>query len=62
MTLRETGTGTIADPYACAHCGTAQHYHGLRYLPGVGLHGWQRPDEDLMKQRMQARRAAKEQQ
>lgn len=60
--IRETGTGVIATPFACAHCGTPEHHHGWQYLPGVGLHQWRRPDENLMKRRMHARRAAKEQQ
>ncbi|APY88225.1 hypothetical protein DCW30_05595 [Streptomyces alfalfae] len=47
----------VAEPYGCAHCGDAERHHGKQYLSGMGLHGWVRPSDVQVKERMLARRA-----
>ncbi|MGX1221944.1 hypothetical protein [Streptomyces ambofaciens] len=49
----------MSEPFGCAHCGVTQRSHGRRYLTGAGMHGWERPSEEQVKDRMLARRAAR---
>ncbi|MFE2353416.1 hypothetical protein [Streptomyces parvulus] len=49
----------VSEPFGCAHCGVVQRVHGRRYLTGAGMHGWERPSEEQVKDRMLARRAAR---
>ncbi|MFE0819115.1 hypothetical protein [Streptomyces sp. NPDC058847] len=49
----------VSEPYGCAHCGVVQRVHGRRYMTGAGMHGWERPSEEQVKDRMLARRAAR---
>jgi hypothetical protein len=49
----------VSEPFGCAHCGVTQRSHGRRYLTGAGMHGWERPSEEQVKDRMLARRAAR---
>jgi hypothetical protein len=48
----------VSEPFGCAHCGAAKRVHGRRYIGGVGMHGWERPSDEQVKDRMLARRAA----
>lgn len=48
--------GTAPTPFGCRWCGTEQGGHGRRWMPGKGLHGWERPTERQIKARMVARR------
>ncbi|MFC8832299.1 hypothetical protein ACFT8V_03755 [Streptomyces griseoincarnatus] len=49
----------VSEPFGCAHCGAAKRVHGRRYIGGVGMHGWERPSDEQVKDRMLARRAAR---
>ncbi|NUS79127.1 MAG: hypothetical protein HOV70_23405 [Streptomyces sp.] len=49
----------VSEPFGCAHCGVVQRVHGRRYVTGAGMHGWERPSEEQVKDRMLARRAAR---
>jgi hypothetical protein len=51
----------VIDPYGCTHCGEAKNVHGNRWHRAAGLHQWEKPTNQQMKDRMQARRATKEQ-
>ncbi|MFD9249569.1 hypothetical protein [Streptomyces bottropensis] len=51
--------GTAPTPYGCRWCGTEQGGHGRRWIPGKGMHAWERPTEAQIKARMLARRAAR---
>lgn len=48
----------VSEPFGCAHCGEVKRSHGRRYIGGVGMHGWERPSDEQVKDRMLARRAA----
>ncbi|MGW7495414.1 hypothetical protein ACWGKA_14080 [Streptomyces luteogriseus] len=49
----------VSEPFGCRHCGTAKRSHGRRYLGGVGMHAWERPSDEQVKDRMLARRVAR---
>ncbi|MFB6934529.1 hypothetical protein [Streptomyces chartreusis] len=49
----------VSEPYGCTYCGVAQRSHGRRYLGSVGVHAWERPTDEQVKDRMLARRAAR---
>lgn len=49
----------VSEPYGCAHCGVTKRSHGRRYVSGAGMHGWERPADEQVKDRMLARRAAR---
>ncbi|MFC7880435.1 hypothetical protein ACFUVV_00900 [Streptomyces sp. NPDC057376] len=49
----------VSEPYGCAHCGVTKRSHGRRYISGAGMHGWARPSDEQVKDRMLARRAAR---
>lgn len=49
----------VSEPFGCAHCGEAKRVHGRRYISGVGVHGWERPSDEQVRERMLARRAAR---
>lgn len=49
----------VSDPYGCTHCGVVKRSHGRRYIGGAGMHGWERPSDEQVKDRMLARRAAR---
>ncbi|WP_432156113.1 hypothetical protein [Streptomyces sp. bgisy153] len=49
----------LVDPTACRHCGINQREHARRWTTGVGWHTWTLPEQDLIKARMLARRAAR---
>jgi hypothetical protein len=46
-------------PYNCRYCGEPADSHDRRYHHRVGLHTWQGPDLQLIRERMLARRAAR---
>jgi len=48
----------VSEPYGCAHCGVERRSHGRRYIGGAGMHAWERPADEQVKDRMLARRAA----
>jgi hypothetical protein len=47
--------GTAPTPFGCRWCGTEQDEHGRRWMPGKGVHSWERPTERQIKARMLAR-------
>jgi hypothetical protein len=49
----------VSEPYGCAYCGAAKRFHGRRYISGAGMHAWERPSDEQVKDRMLARRAAR---
>lgn len=49
----------VSEPYGCAYCGTPKRFHGRRYISGAGMHGWERPSDEQVKDRMLARRVAR---
>ena len=49
----------VSEPYGCTHCGHTKRSHGRQYLSGVGMHAWERPTDEQVKDRMLARRAAR---
>jgi hypothetical protein len=49
----------VSEPYGCTYCGVAKGFHGRRYIGGAGMHGWERPSDEQVKDRMLARRAAR---
>lgn len=51
--------GHAPTPFGCRWCGTEQGGHGRRWMPGKGLHRWERPTEAQIKARMLARRNAR---
>jgi hypothetical protein len=51
--------GTAPTPFGCRWCGTEQGGHGRRWIPGKGMHAWERPTEAQIKARMMARRNAR---
>lgn len=51
--------GNAPTPFGCRWCGTEQGGHGRRWMPGKGMHGWERPTERQTKARMLARRNAR---
>lgn len=51
--------GTPPTPYGCRWCGIEQGGHGRRWIPGKGMHAWERPTERQIKARMLARRNAR---
>jgi hypothetical protein len=50
----------MTEPSACTHCGIPRRRHFQRWRDGVGWHKWIAPTQDQIKERMLARRAAKE--
>jgi hypothetical protein len=48
--------GTAPTPFGCRWCGVEQSGHGRRWIPGKGMHVWDRPTEAQVKARMLARR------
>ncbi|WP_448333546.1 hypothetical protein [Streptomyces sp. DSM 41534] len=44
-------------PYGCSWCGTERQRHGRRWTPIIGVHQWQQPSQDKIKERMLRRRA-----
>ncbi|MGJ5831355.1 hypothetical protein [Streptomyces ossamyceticus] len=48
----------VSEPYGCAHCGAERRSHGRRYIGGAGMHAWERPSDEQVKDRMLARRVA----
>ncbi|MFJ4703174.1 hypothetical protein ACIP5N_33995 [Streptomyces sp. NPDC088768] len=46
-------------PYGCRWCGTERAHHGMQYLRGRGVHGWEQPTQAQILARMKARRAAR---
>jgi hypothetical protein len=48
--------GTAPTPFGCRWCGIEQGGHGRRWMPGKGVHGWERPTQRQIKARMVARR------
>lgn len=44
----------------CRWCSIDQHGHGRQYVEPIGWHQWQQPTQQQIKDRMLARRAAKE--
>jgi hypothetical protein len=51
--------GTAPAPFGCRWCGVEQGGHGRRWIPGKGMHSWERPTERQIKARMLARRNAR---
>ncbi|MGW5123214.1 hypothetical protein ACWEQ7_03960 [Streptomyces sp. NPDC004069] len=49
----------VSEPFGCQHCGAAKRCHGRRYVGGAGMHAWERPTDEQVKDRMLARRAAR---
>ncbi|MFF8997083.1 hypothetical protein ACF1GW_30885 [Streptomyces achromogenes] len=49
----------VSEPGGCTHCGVTKRGHGRRYISGVGMHAWERPTDEQVKDRMLARRAAR---
>ncbi|NEY33035.1 hypothetical protein GTU99_12675 [Streptomyces sp. PRKS01-65] len=49
----------VSEPYGCAYCGVGQRSHGRRYIGGAGMHAWERPSDEQVKDRMLARRTAR---
>jgi len=49
----------VSEPYGCTHCGEAKRVHGRRYIATAGVHSWERPSDEQVKDRMLARRAAR---
>ncbi|MEU3529406.1 hypothetical protein AB0E62_37135 [Streptomyces sp. NPDC038707] len=49
----------VSEPFGCTHCGVTKRGHGRRYISGVGMHAWERPTDEQVKDRMLARRAAR---
>ncbi|MEV7793364.1 hypothetical protein AB0O68_15430 [Streptomyces sp. NPDC087512] len=49
----------VSEPFGCAYCGVVKRSHGRRYITGAGMHGWTRPSDEQVKDRMLARRAAR---
>ncbi|WP_085921592.1 hypothetical protein, partial [Streptomyces fradiae] len=50
----------FAEPSGCTHCGVPKHHHGLRGHHTAGLHAWGKPAQQQIKDRMRARRAARQ--
>lgn len=48
--------GQPPPPFGCRWCGTEHSGHGLRWMPGKGIHRWEQPTEAQIKARMLARR------
>jgi hypothetical protein len=46
-------------PSGCAHCGIEQRDHFRRWTVDAGWHGHTRPTQQQIKDRMNARRAAR---
>jgi hypothetical protein len=46
---------TAPSPFGCRWCGYPDP-HGRQYLPGRGMHSWERPTNEQIKARMRARR------
>lgn len=51
--------GKPPTPYGCRWCGTEKGGHGRRWLPGRGIHVWERPTDRQILDRMRARRRAR---
>ena len=51
--------GSAPTPFGCRWCGIEQGGHGRRWMPGKGMHGWERPTERQILARMTARRNAR---
>ncbi|KOG21759.1 hypothetical protein ADK36_12295 [Streptomyces viridochromogenes] len=49
----------VSEPYGCTYCGVEKRSHGRRYIGGAGMHAWERPTDEQVKDRMLARRAAR---
>lgn len=49
----------VSEPFGCALCGVEKRSHGRRYIGGAGMHAWERPTDEQVKDRMLARRAAR---
>ncbi|MER8219741.1 hypothetical protein ABTZ58_03905 [Streptomyces sp. NPDC094143] len=49
----------VSEPFGCAHCGVEKRSHGRRYISGAGMHAWERPSDEQVKDRMLARRVAR---
>lgn len=49
----------VSEPFGCKHCGEVKRSHGRRYIGGAGMHSWERPSDEQVKDRMLARRAAR---
>ncbi|MDN3244113.1 hypothetical protein TR631_33695 [Streptomyces rochei] len=50
------------EPFGCRHCGVPKSQHGRRYHREAGVHQWQQPTPEQIKDRMRARRAATKEQ
>lgn len=46
-------------PSGCQHCGVERHDHFQRWTTKAGWHKWTAPTQEQIKERMQARRAAR---
>jgi hypothetical protein len=42
----------IPAPYGCSWCGDEKHHHGSQWAPIIGLHQWQQPTQEQIKERM----------
>lgn len=49
----------VSEPYGCRHCGERKRSHGRQWMVTVGMHAWERPTDEQVKDRMLARRAAR---
>lgn len=49
----------VSEPHGCKYCGEAERSHGRQYVIGAGLHAWERPTDEQVKDRMLARRVAR---
>ncbi|MEU4738136.1 hypothetical protein [Streptomyces fradiae] len=51
---------TSSSPMGCALCGINRRGHGRQYTETAGWHAWQQPTQQQIKDRMYARRAARQ--
>lgn len=49
----------VSEPFGCKHCGEAKRSHGRRWITSAGVHAWERPSDEQVKDRMLARRVAR---
>lgn len=47
----------VPTPYGCRWCGIAQRAHARQWAPIIGMHQWQEPSQEQIKERMTRRRA-----
>ncbi|MEV7140706.1 hypothetical protein [Streptomyces tauricus] len=52
-------TPEIVTPSACTWCGIERRGHGRQYADAAGWHAWERPSQEQILARMQARRLAR---